>query len=95
MGSLSIAVIALAIGLWHDMKRFPDTNRTISELKEDVGLLKQDNDRLQNEVDRLEMQLLELSKKIDRINDPEYYSLLDAGDGWGLYELAKSRGEIE
>ncbi|EKA2132037.1 TPA: hypothetical protein OT983_001471 [Citrobacter freundii] len=95
MGSLTIAVIALAIGLWHDIKRFPDTNRIISELKEDVNSLKQDNEKLLNDVERLEMQLFELSTKIDRINDPEYHSLLDAGDGFGLYELAKSRGEIE
>lgn len=95
MSTISIALIALAIGLWHDIKRFPDTNKVVNELREEVASLKQDNEQLLKDVERLDTQLFELSNKIDRINDPEYYALLDAGDGWGMYELMKSRGEVE
>lgn len=56
--------------------------------------LKDENENLRAEIDALKDQLLDISNQIERIKDPEYYALLDAGDGHGLYELEKSRGEI-
>lgn len=94
MTSLIIAGLALIIAIWHEINRFPATSRSIIALQQEVEELKFENNRLSSELDTLKDEVLEISNLIDRIKDPEYYSLLDAGDGEGLYELDKSRGLV-
>ncbi|ELZ1138935.1 hypothetical protein SP292_004894 [Escherichia coli] len=94
MGVLSVAVIALLISLWHEFNRFPATGSTLVELIEKVSDLENENEELREKINLMEEDLLSLTDYIDRLKDPEYYSLLDAGDGYGLHELEKSRGEL-
>ncbi|HCR3446973.1 hypothetical protein [Citrobacter werkmanii] len=94
MGTLTIAAIALFIGIWHEINRFPAAGKSILSLQQEVMDLKDENENLRAEIDALKDELLDISNQIERIKDPEYYALLDAGDGHGLYELEKSRGEI-
>jgi uncharacterized protein YoxC len=94
MGVLSVAVIALLISLWHEFNRFPATGATLRELAEKISSLEQENEELRQKVDSMSDDLDLLSNSVDRLKDPEYYSLLDAGDGHGLFELEKSRGEL-
>lgn len=94
MGTLTIAAIALFIGIWHEINRFPATGKSILFLQQDVMDLKDENENLRSEIDSLKDELLDISNQIARIKDPEYYALLDAGDGDGLYALDKLRGNI-
>lgn len=94
MGTLVIAVLALFIGIWHEINRFPATGKSIIFLQEELIALKDENESLRTEIDALKDELLDISNQIARIKDPEYYALLDAGDGDGLYSLDKLRGNI-
>lgn len=92
MGTLTIAAIALFIGIWHEINRFPETGKSILSLQQEVMDLKDENEILRSEIDALKDELSDISNQIERIKDPEYYALLDAGDG--LYALDKLRGNI-
>lgn len=94
MGTLTVAVVALIIAVWHEINRFPATGHSILAMQEEIENLKDQNESLSSDIEQLKDEILELSNQFDRIKDPEYYALLDAGDGHGLYELEKSRGEI-
>ncbi|WP_338933523.1 hypothetical protein [Escherichia coli] len=94
MTSLTVAVLALIVAIWHEINRFPATGKSLLSLQQEVRELRDENERLASEVDSLKDELLEISNQIDRIKDPEYYALLDAGDGVGLYEIEKSRDQI-
>ncbi|EPH3362847.1 hypothetical protein PCE38_004845 [Citrobacter freundii] len=94
MGTLTIAAIALFIGIWHEINRFPATGKSILSLQQEVMELKDENENLRSEIDALKDELSDISNQIERIKDPEYYALLDAGDGDGLYALDKLRGNI-
>ncbi|TKU47640.1 hypothetical protein FDX11_11305 [Citrobacter sp. wls714] len=56
--------------------------------------LKDENEELSEQINLLRDEMQEMSNTLERLKDPEFYALLDAGDGHGLYELEKSRGEI-
>ncbi len=56
--------------------------------------LKDENKELSERLSFLGDEMQELSNTLERLKDPEYHALLDAGDGHGLYELEKSRSEI-
>ncbi|EKM0665574.1 hypothetical protein RBA25_000932 [Cronobacter turicensis] len=94
MGSLTLAVIALIIAGWHEIKRFPASGKSIIAIQNEIDNLKNQNECLVSDIEQLKDEMSELSNQLNRIKDPEYYALLDAGDGHGLYKLEKSRGKI-
>ncbi|MDM2814470.1 MULTISPECIES: hypothetical protein [Citrobacter] len=94
MTVLMIAVMALAIAVWHEINRFPATNKSLLQLQAEMAELKDENEELSEQINLLRDEMQEMSNTLERLKDPEFYALLDAGDGHGLYELEKSRGEI-
>lgn len=94
MTVLMIAVLALAIAIWHEINRFPATNKSLLRLQAEMSELKDENKELSEEISLLREEMKDMSNTLERLKDPEFYALLDAGDGHGLYELEKSRGEI-
>lgn len=94
MGALTVAVIALIIAVWHEINRFPATGNSMLAMQNEIDNLKDQNESLVSDIEQLKDEMLELSNQLDRLKDPEFYALLDAGDGHGLYELEKSRSEI-
>ncbi|HEE9786229.1 TPA: hypothetical protein R8F93_000221 [Enterobacter soli] len=94
MTVLMIAVIALAIAIWHEINRFPVTNKSLLQMQKEMAELKDENKELSEQISLLREEMQDMSNTLERLKDPEFYSLLDAGDGHGLYELEKSRGEI-
>ena len=94
MTVLMIAVLALAIAVWHDLNRFPATNKSLLLLQAEVAELRDENAELSEQIGFLRDEMQEMSNTLERLKDPEYYALLDAGDGHGLYDLKKSRAEI-
>ncbi|UNM05000.1 hypothetical protein H4O05_09960 [Citrobacter freundii] len=94
MTVLMIAVMALTIAVWHEINRFPATNKSLLQLQAEMAYLKDENKELSEQINLLRDEMQEMSNTLERLKDPEFYALLDAGDGHGLYELEKSRGEI-
>lgn len=94
MTVLMIAVLALAIAIWHEINRFPATNKSLLRLQAEMAELKDENKELSEQISLLREEMKDMSNTLERLKDPEFYALLDAGDGHGLYELEKSRGEI-
>lgn len=94
MTVLMIAVMALAIAVWHEINRFPATNKSLLQLQAEMAEIKDENEELSEQINLLRDEMQEMSNTLERLKDPEFYALLDAGDGHGLYELEKSRGEI-
>lgn len=94
MTVLMIAVLALAIAIWHEINRFPATNKSLLRLQAEMAELKDENKELSEQISLLREEMNDMSNTLERLKDPEFYALLDAGDGHGLYELEKSRGEI-
>lgn len=86
--------MALAIAVWHEINRFPATNKSLLQLQAEMAELKDENEELSEQINLLRDEMQEMSNTLERLKDPEFYALLDAGDGHGLYELEKSRGEI-
>ncbi|HGY1204168.1 TPA: hypothetical protein ACNUZK_003635 [Citrobacter braakii] len=93
MTSIGVAILALVVAIWHEINRFPATNKSIISLQNAVTEVKEENERLSSDIGLLQSQLSDALDQIDRLRDPEYYALLDADDGAGLYELEKSRSE--
>ncbi|EGT0622067.1 MULTISPECIES: hypothetical protein [Citrobacter freundii complex] len=94
MTVLMIAVLALAIAIWHEINRFPATNKSLLRLQAEMAELKDENKELSEQISLLREEMKDMSNTLERLKDPEFYALLDAGDGHGLYELEKSCGEI-
>jgi len=94
MTALMIAVLALVVAAWHEINGFPATNKSLLQLQAEVAELKDENKELSERLSFLGDEMQELSNTLERLKDPEYHALLDAGDGHGLYELEKSRSEI-
>ncbi|MFB4819554.1 hypothetical protein ACE3K0_12430 [Enterobacter hormaechei subsp. xiangfangensis] len=94
MTVLMIAILALAIAIWHEINRFPATNKSLLRLQAEVAELKDENKDLSDQISFLKEEIQDMSHTLEQLKDPEFYALLDAGDGHGLYELEKSRGDI-
>ncbi len=93
MTVLMIAVMALAIAIWHEINRFPAINKSLLQLQAEMAELKDENKELSEQISLLREEMQDMSNTLARLKDPQFYSLFDAGDGHGLYELEKSRGE--
>lgn len=93
MTTLMVAVLALVVAAWHEINRFPATNKSLLQLQAEVAELKDENKELSEQLSFLRDEMQEMSNTLERLKDPEFYALLDAGDGHGLYELEKSRSE--
>ncbi|EPL6802871.1 hypothetical protein WJI42_001186 [Klebsiella aerogenes] len=93
MTVLMIAVMALAIAIWHEINRFPATNKSLLQLQAEMAELKDENKELSEQINQLREEMQDMSNILERLKDPQFYELLDAGDGHGLYELEKSRSE--
>lgn len=93
MTVLMIAAMALAIAIWHEINRFPATNKSLLQLQEEMAELKDENKELSEQISQLREEMQDISNTLERLKDPQLYALLDAGDGHGLYELEKSRYE--
>ncbi|MEP8942127.1 hypothetical protein [Enterobacter ludwigii] len=93
MTVLVIAVMALAIAIWHEINRFPATNKSLLQLQAEMAELNDENRELSEQISQLREEMQDMSNTLERLKDPQFYALLDAGDGHGLYELEKSRGE--
>lgn len=89
-----VSLVALIIGVWHEINRFPATNDSIIKLQERLDELDSENKDLREKVDFLENELLSLSNEIDKIKDPAYHEALEYGDVHALYEMDKARGNI-
>ncbi|GIU42303.1 hypothetical protein TUM4438_08550 [Shewanella sairae] len=48
-----VSFVALFIGLWHEVNRFPITNKSILKLSEKLDELEAENRLLQNKVESL------------------------------------------
>lgn len=91
MTTLVIALFALFMAFWQEINRFPATGKHIMELKHQAQDLQHDNEKLSQEISGLKRQLLELTHQLERIKDPEYFALKDAGDEAGLSRLELAR----
>lgn len=56
--------------------------------------LRDENEEFLEQISLLRDEMQEMTNTLERLKDPEYYALLDAGDGHGLYELEKSRRKL-
>ncbi|HBE6752502.1 TPA: hypothetical protein KML76_002967 [Escherichia coli] len=93
MTVLMIAVMALAIAIWHEINRFPATNKSLLQLQAEMAELKDENKELSEQISQLREEMQDMSNILERLKDPKFYALLDAGDVHSLYELEKSRSE--
>jgi peptidoglycan hydrolase CwlO-like protein len=89
-----VSLVALFIGLWHEINRFPATGESILKLQERLDELESENRDLRGKVESLDDDVLSLSNEIDKIKDPAYHQALEDGDGLALYEMDKIRGNI-
>lgn len=85
MTVLMIAVMALAIAIWHEINRFPATNKSLLQLQAEMAELKDENKELSEQISQLREEMQDMSNILERLKDPQFYALLDAGDGHGLY----------
>ncbi|CAM6553027.1 hypothetical protein [Enterobacter hormaechei] len=93
MTVLMIAVMALAIAIWHEINRFPATNKSLLQLQAEMAELKDENKELSEQISQLREEMQDMSNILERLKDPQFYALLYADEGHGLYELEKSRSE--
>ncbi|MFK3659062.1 hypothetical protein ACI2I2_00895 [Scandinavium sp. NPDC088450] len=91
MTTLVIALFALFMAFWQEINRFPAAGKHIMELKHEAQDLHHENEKLAQEILGVKRQLLELTHQLERIKDPEYYALKDAGDEAGLSRLERAR----
>ncbi|MGQ7269021.1 hypothetical protein [Marinobacter nauticus] len=89
-----VSVGALALGVWHEINRFPATGNSLRKLQEALDDLQSENEELKQRLSTLEDDFQEVSEQLDRIRDPEYWRAIDEKDGEALYELDKQRGNI-
>lgn len=89
-----ISVAALALGVWHEIKRFPATARSLQNLRDRLSDIESENEDLKRQVSALESDFQEVSEQLGRIRDPEYWRAIDEQDGEALHELDKQRGNI-
>jgi hypothetical protein len=64
VGTLTISVVALFIGIWHELSRFPATGKNIVSLQLDVMDLKDENENLRSEINALKDELLGISNQM-------------------------------
>ncbi len=86
-----VAVVAIAVGLWHELINFPATNESIYALSERLDNLESENSDLRQQIIDLEERLLELNNLIDEIKNPAYHDALKYGDAHALLQLSKSK----
>lgn len=89
-----ISIAALAMGVWHEINRFPATAESLRKLQDRIDDLQSDNEDLQQRLSALEDDYREVCEQVDRIRDPAYWSAIDAKDGQTLYEMDKNRGNV-
>lgn len=89
-----VSVAALALGIWHEINRFPATGNSLRKLKDALNDLQSENEDLKQRLSTLEDDYQEVSEQLDRIRDPEYWRAIDEKDGEALYELDKQRRNI-
>ena len=66
------AFLALYVAFWHEINRFPATNKSITKIKERLDEIEVDNRDLQFTIERLNKELLLLSNEIDKLKKPDY-----------------------
>lgn len=91
MTTLVIALFALFMAFWQEINRFPATGKHILELKHQAQDLHHENEKLAQDINALKRQLVDMVHQMERIKDPEYYELKDAGDEAGLSRLEHAR----
>jgi predicted nuclease with TOPRIM domain len=89
-----VSVAALALGVWHEINRFPATGNSLRKLQEALDDLQSENEDLKQRLSTLEDDYQEVSEQLDRIRDSAYWRAIDEKDGDTLYELDKQRGNI-
>lgn len=89
-----VAGLISAQALYDSLYRLPLMRQKIHDLTEERDQYRRDLAELEKRFDRNETELYEALEKLDRIKDPEFYSVLDAGDGQALYDLDRKRGLI-
>lgn len=63
---------ALFIGIWHEINRFPATDKSIRRLQEKLEELEDENRDLRIKVEELNGEIFSLSEEIEKIKDPSY-----------------------
>jgi predicted nuclease with TOPRIM domain len=89
-----VSIAALALGIWHEVNRFPATGNSLHKLQEALEDLQSENEGLKQRLSTLEDDYQEVSEQLDRIRDPAYWRAVDEKDGEALYDLDKQRGNI-
>ncbi len=74
--------------------RIPALQQALNDAVIERDSLKLDLEEKLRWIETLKEENQALDDKLSRIEDPEYYSALDAGDGEALYDLDKRRGNI-
>ncbi|PAJ71602.1 hypothetical protein CJF42_25750 [Pseudoalteromonas sp. NBT06-2] len=62
--------IAIFLVVWHEMHRFPETNRSFYKLQEKIEELESDKQDLEQKVEYLDTQLDSLIEQVNRLVDP-------------------------
>ncbi|HEY2451839.1 MAG TPA: hypothetical protein VGI71_04300 [Scandinavium sp.] len=91
MTTVVIALFALVMAVWQEINRFPAAGKHILELRHQTQDLLHENEKLTKELTVVKQQLTELAHQVERINDPEYFVLKDAGDDAALSRLERAR----
>jgi hypothetical protein len=68
-----VSVAALALGVWHEINRFPATGNSLRKLQEALDDLQWENENLKQRLSTLEDDFQYVSEQLDRIRDPEYW----------------------
>ncbi|WP_372988280.1 hypothetical protein [Marinobacter sp.] len=89
-----LSIAALALGVLHEINRFPAMGNSLRKLQESIDDLQSENEDLKQRLSSLESDYQETSEQLDRIRDPEYWRAIEQKDGEALYELEKQRGDI-
>ena len=89
-----LSIAALAVGVWHEINRFPAVGNSLSKLQESIDDLQSENEDLKQRLSSLESDYQDISEQLDRVRDPEYWRAFEQKNGETLYELEKQRGNI-
>lgn len=88
-----ISVAALAIGIWHELHRFPAANESFHKIQKRVDELEMENEDLKRRLNSLEDEAESISVQLDRIRNPALWHAFDENDGFMIHDLEKDKKE--
>ena len=68
----AVALIALFIGVWHELNRFPATDKSFEKLNERIDRLESENSDLKHKLSYLKSDMLAITKKDDPSSEYDF-----------------------